>query len=172
MEIEPENYVMYDRKNHSQSIKNKLTLLKEEGKFLGRPHQLQESTITEVLDLLEKGVTYRSIAKQCNLSHGTVAKIKKEGLTYLKRMQDRKQSILHKEDNQYLIRSMTYAKRLQIQLYLECGLDLKIKTCYEMMKDILSESEDDEDNYEYFEYKPPDNGYVELTNHSLKGEGN
>ena len=160
MEIDNKKFIVYDRERHSQSIKNKLSLLKQEGKILGRPCQLDEDVVLDVLDQLEKGISYRNIAKQHDISHVTVAKIKKIGPDYCKKKQ--RQDIMT-SDNQYAIHHMAYAKKLQISLYLEHGLDISIKECSDLVKDILSIKSDDDD-YDYYEYKPS-SSYVELTSH-------
>lgn len=161
MKIDNKKFIVYDRESHSQSIKNKLSLLKQEGKLLGRPCHLDEDVVLDILDQLEKGISYRKIAKQHDISHVTVAKIKKIGPDYCKKIQ--KQNTIA-TDNQHSIHHMAYAKKLQIGLYLEHGLDITIKECCDLIKDIFSIKSYDDDDYEYYEYKPNSN-YVELTSH-------
>lgn len=70
-------------------------------------------------------------------------------------------------ENELLTHAPVYAKRLTKALRDSYGLLLDVEGCIRLVRKMLSKNED----YDYYEYAPKSNPYIELTSHTLNNEG-
>lgn len=157
----------------SKRTREGLERAKQQGKHIGRPHHFTVGEIRDILTKLDLGNSYRAIASEYGVSHTTIAKIKKEGLTRcdsIDRQCGIQKKLVNTEEAEVLLNLNLYTQCLKTLLKEKHGIKLTVNACYQLVKEMLGSKLEDRHHNPY-EYTPP-TSYIELTSHVMRLRGN